>query len=166
MARYQFEQEYDGDDWIDRGTRLMNLVVRAFGLVLMVVGLWIALSVISQAWSLYREPQNIERWVRAVERGSNLDKVLSAVDRGGNATTSDDVVGDEASTPDETTATGGMPEFRLSYFVAWIIAMLLLMLIGRLAIAAVKTGGELALYDLQMKRFARALLRENSRPTN
>ncbi len=42
------------------------------------------------------------------------------------------------------------------------IAILLLMLIGRLAIAAVKTGGELALYDLQIKRFAKYLTEQAS----
>ena len=142
----------------------MDLVVRGFGFALMIVGFWIALSVISQAWTLYREPENIERWVRAVEQGSNLDKVLSAVDRRGNAAADDDLIDYEASTPEQTTVPEVMPEFRLSYFVAWVIAMLLLMLIGRLAIAAIKTGGELALYDLQMRRFARTLVRESSRP--
>ena len=40
------------------------------------------------------------------------------------------------------------------------VAILLLMLIGRLSIAAVKAGGELVLYDLHIKRFVRELLRE------
>jgi hypothetical protein len=49
---------------------------------------------------------------------------------------------------------------RLSYFIAWPIVMLLLLLVGRLAMAAIKTGGELALYDVQIRRFARELMRE------
>jgi hypothetical protein len=37
------------------------------------------------------------------------------------------------------------------------------MLIGRLALAAIKTGGELALYDREVKGFARTLLKETSK---
>jgi hypothetical protein len=36
------------------------------------------------------------------------------------------------------------------------------MLVGRLAIAAIKTGGELALYDLQIKRFAKYLVEHSN----
>jgi len=36
------------------------------------------------------------------------------------------------------------------------------MLVGRLAIAPIKTGGELALYDLQIKRFAKYLAQQSS----
>jgi hypothetical protein len=53
--------------------------------------------------------------------------------------------------------------FRLSYFVAWVISLLLLMLIGRLAIAAIKTGGELVLYDRHVQQLAREIVRESRR---
>ena len=46
--------------------------------------------------------------------------------------------------------------------MAWLIAILLLLLVGRLAIAAVRTGGELALYDVQVKKLARALIKERA----
>jgi len=54
---------------------------------------------------------------------------------------------------------------RLTYFLAWIIAILLLMVVGGLASSAIRTGGQLALYDLQVKRFARQLIAE-ARKTN
>ncbi|PCH64700.1 MAG: hypothetical protein COC04_03320, partial [Gammaproteobacteria bacterium] len=49
---------------------------------------------------------------------------------------------------------------RVSYFLAWIIAILLLMVIGGLASSAIRTGGQLALYDLQVKRFANELIKQ------
>ena len=55
------------------------------------------------------------------------------------------------------------PGLRFSYFVAWLIAIMLLLLIGRLSIAAVRTGGELALYDVKVGKLARALLKERMR---
>ncbi|MGH6636283.1 MAG: hypothetical protein ACRED0_09190, partial [Gammaproteobacteria bacterium] len=45
--------------------------------------------------------------------------------------------------------------FKLSYFAAWGIVIMLLLLIGRLAMIAIKTGGELALYDRHVKHLAR-----------
>ena len=158
MARYQFNDEAgSGGEWLERGTRFTQLVVRGFGLVLMVIGLWIALGVLSEAWSLYKVPANIERFALAIEEGSHLDATLTSARR-------------ELAPPDEAVAgTDGTgdppmeppPAFRLSYFAAWVLAILILMLVGRLAIAAIKAGGELVLYDVHIKRFARELVRES-----
>jgi hypothetical protein len=38
--------------------------------------------------------------------------------------------------------------------------------IGGLAMSAIKTGGQLALYDLQVKRFAREVLNEAKKTKN
>jgi len=165
VARYQFDSEAEGEGLVSRGTRVAQVVVRGSGFVLLAVGLWIALAVISEAWSLYQEPQRVERFAVAIEQGSHLDRALAASSTGRSA------AGDEASNPAEVLeraqAAGSPAEgtgFRLSYFIAWVITILLLMLIGRLAIAAVKTGGELVLYDLQIKRFVRELMREIKAP--
>ena len=147
MSRYQFDDLENDSGFADRSMQITQFVVRAFGFLLMIVGLWIGLKVINEAWSLYTEPANIERIAIAIEKGSNLDKSLSSVRSG-----------EDSSGSEVNSALG----FRLSYFAAWILAILLLMLIGRLAIAAVKTGGELALYDLHIKRFARQLVRDAS----
>ncbi|MGH8598956.1 MAG: hypothetical protein ACREXT_20100, partial [Gammaproteobacteria bacterium] len=123
-------------------------------------GLWIALAVIAEAWSLYREPAQIERFALAIEEGSHLDRTLSsaslgrAVERDAEANINDG----QGSTAEPTPL--APPSFRLSYFVAWIIVLMLMLLIGRLAIGAVKVGGELVLYDRHIKRFVRELLRE------
>ena len=110
--------------------------------------LWIGLSVISQAWGLYEKPENIQRFARAIEQGSHLDKALSAFSAS---------AAEEAQ--NQTLQSSGA-DLKLSYFAAWVIAILLLMLIGRLAILAVKVGGELVLYDVQVTAFAKTLLRE------
>lgn len=150
MARHQFDDVDNDDRWLDNSTQLIHVIVRAVGFILMFVGLWIGLKAINEAWSLYKEPQNIERFARAIEQGSNLDKALAS-------SASDDR---EASAGQQVREVNNALGFRLSYFVAWAIAILLLMLVGRLAIAAVKTGGELALYDLQIKRFAKYLAQQ------
>lgn len=157
MARYQFNEDAPAPAWNERGEMLTRFVVRGFGFVLMLVGLWISLAVIAEAWSLYKTPTNIERLAKAIEHGSHLDRALSRAGTGERSTLEDT---DSAAGQDATSEVLG---FRMTYFVAWIIAILLLMLVGRLALGAVKTGGELVLHDTQIKRFARELVRETAR---
>lgn len=150
MSRFQFDDVSEQSSWTDRSTDLTHVIVRAFGFLLMIVGLWIGLKAINEAWGLYKEPQNIERFALAIEKGSNLDKSLSSIQGS-----------DEANAGGRNSQSESVLGFRLSYFAAWMLAILLLMLVGRLALAAVKTGGELALYDMQIKKFAKLLAQES-----
>jgi hypothetical protein len=160
VPRFEFDQRPASGDSVDQGTRILNIIVRGFGLVLLLVGMIVALMVITSAWSLYDDPEEIEAFARAIEHGSNLDLTLSRAKSAGREQLETGTT-DDGSTPEY--ADVPRPEFRFSYFVAWLIAILLLMLIGRLSIAAVRTGGELALYDVQVKKLARALLQERAR---
>lgn len=83
VPRFEFDQAPDDGDWVAGSTRIMNLVVRGFGLVLLLVGIFVALMVIARAWSLYDDPASIESFALAIERGSNLDLTLSSTARTG-----------------------------------------------------------------------------------
>ncbi|MEX2481977.1 MAG: hypothetical protein WD928_14060 [Gammaproteobacteria bacterium] len=162
MPRHQFNQDDAHDDWVDRGSRLLNLIVRIIGLMLLGVGFIVALMTIASAWSLYENPARIEAFAREIERGSNLDLTLSGAVSAGrrqaDAEVRDNAEFDAVAPPQAETTS-----FRFSYFIAWMIAILLLLLIGRLAVGAVRTGGELALYDVKVGKLARALLNERLR---
>jgi disulfide bond formation protein DsbB len=140
------------------GSTAAQMIARIAGLIIMTIGLWVSLAVIVEAWSLYRSPEGIETMARAIERGSHLDQSLARVSQ-------------DKTEPDESSPSArpkrekseSMLGFRLSYFVAWVISLLLLMLIGRLAIAAIKTGGELVLYDRHVQQLAREIVRESRR---
>lgn len=162
MARFEFKQDPPDEDWLARGDRQLNLVVRGFGLVLLVVGLIVALTVIGSAWSLYLSPTHIERFAQAVEQGSHLDLTLSRTTQHGQQQLDSADSAGVSATPRTPSSIATQPGLRLSYFMAWLIAILLLLLVGRLAIAAVRTGGELALYDVQVKKLARALIKESA----
>jgi hypothetical protein len=165
---------YDDDPEQSFGTsnivnRFLEFFVRASGIFLLVIGLVLGFMVLKEAWLLYNQPTNIERFVVAIEHGSNLDRVFAPpaepaamVDSDSNTDLPDYQQGPPeqriASRP--TPVTGGFTDFRLAYFPAWFIAIVLLLLIGRLAIAAVKTGGELALFNVLTKKAVRELLRE------
>ncbi len=100
----------------------LDWLVRGLGVVLIIAGMWSSIMVIVEAWTLYSDPQRIERFAQAIEMGSNLDRSLT-------------------STP---SAEADTPSVRLSYFVAWIFALPLLFLMGLLALHAVKVGAGLA----------------------
>lgn len=117
----------------------LNIVVRAACLCLLLFGLWAGVTVLLEAIQLYRDPTRIESFAIAIENGSNIDKSLAPVN--------DDAI-------------NGQNDFRLSYFAAWGIALLLLLFISVIAFAAIRTGGELLLYDAKMKRFAKELIKE------
>lgn len=127
--------------------------VRAVGVAVLLVGLWAGVKVILEAWALYEQPQRIERLAGAIQQGSNIDGVLGSL-----AAPEDGAA--EADAAAAPRAGGG---FRLSYFAAWFIALLLMFVIGSLAMAAITTGGRLALYDLAVKQHSRAVIHEVQR---
>lgn len=117
--------------------------IRTAGVLLLLIGLLVGIKVVLEVFTLYQEPAGIERFAQAVAKGSNLDELFTGFDDG------------EAS----GSATKGQQQgLRMSYFLAWAIVLFLLFIAGRLALGAVKIGGELALYDAQLKQFARTLL--------
>jgi hypothetical protein len=150
----------------DVGKGIMSIFVRFVGLFLLLAGVYVALHVMLKAMELYENPQSIERFALAIERGSNIDKSLSSIR---------DAVVQEPAEEDENLPGIGKQEttrgtteaadshIRVSYFFAWIIMLMLLMLIGSISLRAIKTGGELVLYDMQIKHFAKMLVKESSK---
>jgi disulfide bond formation protein DsbB len=164
MAYYQ----RDNPEQVTRVATVIQfteIFVRLVGVLLLLIGLVVGIQVIIEAWDLYRSPEHIERFSWAIEKGINLDKSIAALTKNPSPSSKTNEPGeqlDQAARSPDTQASVD-ESIRLSYLLAWIIAILLLMLIGRLALAAIKTGGELALYDREVKGFARTLLKETSK---
>ncbi|MFW5450839.1 MAG: hypothetical protein ACKE9I_04500 [Methylophagaceae bacterium] len=149
------------DDEHSGTSTLLSAFVRVMGLIMLIIGLYIGIKVIFEAWDLYEEPQRIERFADAIERGSNLDSLLASLTpKLANKPVVAPVEGEQQTESVPITAETQPEPLRVTYFLAWFIAILLLMVIGGLASRAIKTGGELALYDLQVKRFAKLLMKE------
>jgi hypothetical protein len=149
----------------DIGKGAMAIIVRVIGLFLLLAGLWVAIQVMLEALELYQKPQKIERFAVAIEQGSNIDKSLVSLRAS--------VIQDTAN-EDEAAITSSEPQsksyqsssnVRVSYFLAWVIVILLLLLIARISLTAIKTGGELVLFDMQIKQFAKMLVKESSKRT-
>lgn len=93
-------------------------LARLAGMFLLLVGLFAGIAAITEAWVLYRDPSRV---MALAERLGSL-----AVTAGGAGAGQD------------------LLDARLAYLVAWILKVLLLLLIGRLALGAVQVGGALA----------------------
>lgn len=153
---YEFKKGSSGEDLspglAELGSDLMSIIVRVLGFALLLAGLWIAVHIMLEAVQLYENPKKIERLAVYIEQGSNIDKSLVSLR---------DSVDEEAGTEIKSQVPQGT--IRVSYFFAWIVAILMMMLIARISLTAIRTGGELVLYDVQIKRFARQLARESAR---
>ena len=151
----------------DAGRNIMGFFVRLLGFFLLLAGLLVALQVLLTAKDLYEHPENIERFAVAIEKGSNIDKTLAPIrdsliaesDSENNSGNGVQHYGETGQRP----ATTGTGNIRVSYFFAWVIVLLLLMLIARISLTAIKTGGELVLFDMQIKQFARMLAKESNK---
>ena len=171
MGYYDHDEDQPAPDAPTTAQQVLSLCVRLLGMTVLVAGVWTAVIVITEAWGLYREPARIERFADAIERGSNLDKAF-APRRESEARTSAVAPGpglDSAGSPSAGTAAesgiAATPDrqyysVRLSYFAAWFVGLALLVVLGVLAMSAISTGGQLALYNMQVKRLSRQIVQE------
>jgi hypothetical protein len=141
----------------DASKNIMGFIVRILGLFLLFAGLWVALQVLLTAQDLYEHPEQIERFAVAIEKGSNIDKTLAPIRD--SLIVESDTEGEVQNNSQPSSAGAG--NIRVSYFFAWVIVLLLLLLIARISLTAIKTGGELVLFDMQIKQFARMLAKES-----
>jgi len=145
----------------DAGRNIMGFVVRMIGMFLLLAGLWVAIQVLLTALDLYEHPEQIERFAVAIEKGSNIDKSLAPIRDSLIADNDSDNGVQQYAETEKRPTSAGVNNIRLSYFFAWVIVLLLLLLIARISLTAIKTGGELVLYDMQIKQFARMLTKES-----
>ena len=109
---------------------VLNVFVRLTGIALMAVGLWVGVEVVIEAWALYRDPDRIQSFANALERGMNINAMLAELSR-------PEVGADGAPLP--------RSPLGVAFLLAWFIAPMLLFTVGYLAMSAVRTGGMLAL---------------------
>jgi hypothetical protein len=147
----------------DAGRNIMGFFVRLLGFFLLLAGLWVALQVLLTAQDLYEHPENIERFAVAIEKGSNIDKTLAPIKDSLIADSDSENGVQQYGETEQRPSSAGTGNIRVSYFFAWVIALLLLMLIARISLAAIKTGGELVLFDMQIKQLARMLAKESNK---
>jgi len=122
---------------------VVEWTVRALGLALLLVGLVGGYRALGEFWGLYQEPDRIERVAQAVEEASHIDRSLAAAVQG--------VLRDGDQDAAATAPAEEPPAIRISYYVAWVIVLLLLSMFANIALLAVRAGGYLALHELRSR---------------
>ena len=135
--------------------RIIEIGIRLCGLSLLLTGMAAATFTLQEAWDLYDHPELINRFAMQIEKDTGLDEQLSRALYGvvekhneksavveGSTTTEPDSGG--ADSPDEIRS-----DIRLSYFISWIIVIMVLSLLIRVSLAMAHTGSRILLYDLR-----------------
>ena len=139
----------------------LTILVRLLGITILVVGALAAAKVLLEGWALYETPERIESLAAAIERGSNLDALFETVAPAAPAPAplaegEEPVIAAPAPAPQPLAGAN----LRLSYFAAWFVALMLLLVLGMIAMSAISTGGQLALRELPVRRISRDVVRE------
>jgi len=138
--------------------QLLAVLVRLLGLCFLVVGIGAAVVILHEAWMLYQEPDRIDRFALAIERGSNLDKIFAL---SGSETVTTSEQGESAgSAPSSPGPSSDSANLRLSYFAGWFLVLLLMLVASITAISAVSAGGRLVLFDTDIRQLSRAVVKE------
>jgi len=106
-------------------------LARIAGLILLLVGVWAAVQVLGEAWELYRHPDRVSRFADAVEQGTHIDRALLPANR-------------RATTTGESGYAATGDDFRPSHILGWALAIILLLVLGRLAYWILLAGSSLA----------------------
>ncbi|MDX1433379.1 MAG: hypothetical protein R3286_13130 [Gammaproteobacteria bacterium] len=131
--------------------QMLAILVRLLGLTFLVIGIGAALVILNEAWHLYKDPERIEPFAAAIERGSNLDRIFALSETDAAATQEPS----ESAAPERDSAS-----LRLSYFASWFLVLLLMLVGSIVAISAVSAGGRLVLYDTDIRQLSRAVVKE------
>lgn len=179
-------------DTSEQGANPVTVLVQVAGLIVLVGGLFSAAQVVSRGWALLEKPATIVPFAEEIERQTHLNQFVgqfnlmfeffrranSALPPGVPLPAKGDSIYDPVPYPTKgapaqqtlptDSATAAPREPNASYFVAWIITIILLGLIARISLWAVTEGGKLVLFsgnqDRQLKRVIRELAAEIRRP--
>ena len=127
---------------------LANALVRISGVVLVAVGVWAAVSVVFEAWNLYRDPSRVERFAAVLEEATGL-RAPSATGHQQRRGPDTGKTGSPAGVADSTAEAKHRDPLalRLAYVFAWLLVVLLLLMIGKLANWTIVAGAKLAFAD-------------------
>jgi hypothetical protein len=146
--------------------------IRLIGLGVLLAGLYSAAQVGVKAWELLENTDQVTRLSESIEKQSHLNAfvgemqgLMNLIKKSRDSAQLLSDVGHPSAPIPSSTATqnqvaGNPPLFNASYFSAWGIVLVLLALIAKISLWAVREGGKLALYSVNSDKQLKGILRE------
>lgn len=115
---------------------VLLLFVRVMGICLFLIGLWAAVHTLLEALSLYKDPGKVAQFASYIEQGMGKPEI--------NSTPAQAEInpGDPASIGQGILNNSNK---ELTYFIAWVISLLLLFLIASIAFSCIRTGANIVM---------------------
>lgn len=142
-------------------SNLFETIVRLVGAVIMIVGVVVALQVLRHAWDLFNDHASVVAFGEKIEKASNLNNAFNTLL--GESLAEFRLHARQVFDPNNANNQQPAARFEpwnLSYFVAWFVKILLLLLIARIGFWAMSEGGKLALVSLGERTLAKNMTRE------
>ncbi len=146
-------------------------LLRFLGAAILLAGLYGGYQVVERAWLLFEKQDTIVRFAEEIDKHAHLNGfvaqlgvVVDFVNKAKNALPENPPAdgGPIPPPPTRTAAYAGSPAepVNASYFVAWILTIVLLGLIARISMWAITAGGKLALFSINSDHQLRLVIRE------
>jgi len=114
------------------GMRLQELVLTGFGIVLLSIGLVVTIQLLFTVWDLFRDHTLIVSLTTEFEKHSHLNEILQRT-----------LKLFLPSSAESQQAMEPILQLNITYFAAWVVAILLLGLLGHIAALILTTGAKL-----------------------
>lgn len=124
---------------------LQEIIISSIGLVILLVGFSIAIQLVTTVWGLFSDQSLIQDLTSQVEQHSHLNSVIERLVKpfAPEVFGTDDLSPGQTSDNSEMVPSAQIQSLNISYFAAWILAVLLLGLVGHVAALTLSTGAKL-----------------------
>jgi len=114
------------------GMRLQELALAGFGIILVIIGLFVAIKLLTTAWDLFHDHTIIISLTTEFEKHSHLNQVIQQT-----------VSKFLPNSAEAQQTLEPILQLNITYFAAWVVTIMLLGLIGHLTSLILSTGAKL-----------------------
>jgi hypothetical protein len=132
-------------------------IIRGIGIIILFLGLWIGLKIVNTSWSLFEDDTVIDNLAKKIESRSHIDSTISSLFKARNDNNSNELpkvsdikesektnqLAEPVTTKQKYSSLDSLKNFQPSYFLAWLVGVILLILVGHISALAITTGAKL-----------------------
>lgn len=155
-------------------TNIGAVLIRTLGAIVLGAGLYVAFTVVNRAWELFDNHDRVVHFGEAIEKNSNLNSwaaqlnsIIEIVSKmkpfAPSAVSGSEPVGAQPINPAPAAVAQPVrpqPFLNASYFVAWLLTIILLSLVGRISFWMITSGSQILANSFDQNKQLKSVLRE------